>query len=258
MDELHALVQARYGIFWVNVKDFYLGKAILEYGEYSENEIAFLKSFLKKGDHFIDIGAHAGYIAIPLAMHVGQEGQGYAFEPQAYVFDLLGKNIVYNKVIQLSAFNFGISEQNGFADQFVVQDWTGFDCYNMGGVSFKNTSHKDQKHKNDARLMNLDQLNIKGPIRLMKIDVEGMEMSVLKGTKGLIQRDKPILYLEWSGEEDIEAYKNYLSPLGYVLKLKHLPFLFNQDNYFENQHNLYPQTVSKNVLFIHQDDEGKI
>ena len=158
----------------------------------------------------------------------------------------------------MSAFNFGISEENGFADHFIVQDWTGFDCYNMGGASFKNTSHKTQEHDDDVRLMNLDQLDIKGPIRLMKIDVEGMEISFLKGSKGLIQRDKPILYLEWSEEEDIGAYKNYLSPMGYVLRVKHLPFLFNKDNYFENQHNLYPNTVSKNVLFIHQDDETKI
>jgi len=254
IDEFHAIISGKYGNFCVNIKDFYLGKAIFEYGEYSEIEIAYLKQFLKSGDHFIDVGSHAGYIAIPLAQHVGKNGKGYAFEPQHYLFKMLEKNIALNAIKNLTAFNHGLSDRTSFANKSETENFAEHESYNLGGIAF-NERHLKHQHADDVSFIILDSLAIKDPIRLIKIDVEGMELEVLKGAVDLIKRDKPILYLEWFDKTALYAYESFLEKLGYTYICAHYPELFNPDNYFKNSENIYGSKQSRNALFMHEDEQ---
>ena len=174
------------------------------------------------------------------------------------IFEMLAKNIKENEISQLQAFNFGIAEEDLFADKFQIDQKFEQDFYNLGGIPFGNITHKAQQHEDDMKFVNLDDLKIKGPIRLIKIDVEGMEMSVLRGVKNLLERDRPVLYLEWENREKIDEYDDFLSPLGYRYIGTHMPKLYHHENYFKNTKNIYENIVSKNVLFIHKDNSHEL
>ena len=57
----------------------------------------------------------------------------------------------------------------------------------------------------------VDALKIPKTVKLIKIDVEGQELSTLKGMKQLLKRDHPILIVEGNEEE----VASYLDDLGY-------------------------------------------
>ena len=91
MEELLAtkhyqLVRARHGLFLANPNDVYIGRALLEYGEYCEHEVQLLAPLLSEGMVAVDAGANIGAVTVPLARAVGPGGLVYAFEPQPLTF----------------------------------------------------------------------------------------------------------------------------------------------------------------------------
>jgi hypothetical protein len=84
----------------------------------------------------------------------------------------------------------------------------------------------------------------------MKVDVEGMELSALKGAGQTIQKFRPILYVENDKPERSAALIEFLFSLGYTL-FWHLPPLYEPANFYRNPINEFQQTVSINVLGIH-------
>ena len=56
-----------------------------------------LRKFVAPGDVAIDIGAHTGDTAIPMALAAGPEGCVLALEPNPYVFQVLKKNAELNR-----------------------------------------------------------------------------------------------------------------------------------------------------------------
>jgi hypothetical protein len=96
--------------------------------------------------------------------------------------------------------------------------------------------------------MRIDDLGLAG-CRLLKVDVEGMELSVLKGARELILRAKPVLYVENDRPQLSEALIRYIDSLGYEC-FWHWPPLFNPDNFFKNSENVFANIVSKNMICL--------
>jgi hypothetical protein len=57
------------------------------------------------------------------------------------------------------------------------------------------------------------------PPTLIKIDVEGGELEVLRGAREALVHHKPVLVIELHDEDRISAMYNFLVPLGYVLEV---------------------------------------
>jgi hypothetical protein len=55
---------------------------------------------------------------------------------------------------------------------------------------------------------------VSGPVDLLKIDVEGMEMSVLAGSRELIRRSKPLIFVEIANR-NTPALMEWLDNTGY-------------------------------------------
>ena len=86
---------------------------------------------------------------------------------------------------------------------------------------------------------------------LVKIDVEGMEIDVLRGGEQLLTRFKPALYVENDRLDTSEALIRLIASFDYRMYW-HTPPLFNPDNFFENSHDLFPEVVSANMLCFHR------
>jgi FkbM family methyltransferase len=67
----------------------------------------------------------------------------------------------------------------------------------------------------DVELVRLDDLALPGPVVLLKVDVERMEVQVLQGALALLARDQPLVYVEASEPDALVEIRRLLGPLGY-------------------------------------------
>jgi Methyltransferase FkbM domain len=84
---------------------------------------------------------------------------------------------------------------------------------------------------------------------LIKIDVEGMERDVLEGAWATLAQHRPFLYVENDRSDKSKQLIDWLFSADYRL-FWHLPPLFNANNYFGQQENVFGNIVSVNVLCV--------
>ena len=94
-------------------------------------------------------------------------------------------------------------------------------------------------------------------LNLLKVDVEGMEYEVISGSKKLISKHKPFLYIENDGTEKAKDSIELVKSLDYKAYW-HVSSLFNPDNFVGDPENIYPQIASVNMLCLHNSVEAKI
>jgi FkbM family methyltransferase len=170
----------------------------------------------------LDIGSNIGTYVVPLA----KEFPGiefYSFEPQRIVFYQLCSNIILNGLENVYAINKGLSdtpaEIEAFTPNYMVER-------NVGAFSLDAGVHKNNNQcSSRGRLekIQIDRLDDYGfqDVRLIKIDVEGLEMSVIKGGLETIKANDypPIIFETWSimdwYKERREELLAYVESLGY-------------------------------------------
>ena len=87
---------------------------------------------------------------------------------------------------------------------------------------------------------------------LIKIDVEGMEQSVIEGATETLAKFKPLLYVENDRKEKSAALVRLIDSLGYDMYW-HLPPLFNAQNFLNNPQNVFDNIVSMNMICVHKE-----
>ncbi|PSB03810.1 FkbM family methyltransferase [Merismopedia glauca] len=124
-----------------------------------------------------DIGANIGYYTIQFARVIN--GCVYSFEPMSYQFNTLTRNIALNQVNNITAIKSIVSDTNGVERiYFSSMQNTGLSSVieespNYEDVSAVSIDYFCQEQKIDT-------------IDLIKIDVEGYELSVLKGMQQML------------------------------------------------------------------------
>ncbi len=117
---------------------------------------------------------------------------------------------------------------------------------NYGGVSLDTNQNGE-----NVSLVLLDELEIDS-CRLLKIDVEGMELSVLKGGTGMIEKCKPVIYLENNDPAKSSSLIKYLQTLGYTIYWHFSPF-YNSDNFFQNESNVFENIIEENMFCVQSE-----
>jgi hypothetical protein len=84
-----------------------------------------------------------------------------------------------------------------------------------------------------------------------------MESEVIRGARKLINRHKPVLYVENDRQEKSKALIELIRSLDYRMYW-HLPPLFNPNNFAGDSENLYPGIVSVNMLCFHKSIEVQL
>jgi len=242
-------VLAREGYIVYNRNDVYIGRAIERYGEYAEIEAALLRRFIRPGDVVIEAGANMGTHTLVFSHAVGPTGFVYAYEPQRIVFQTLCANLALNSMVNVDARSAAVGAEAGFA---LIPDIDYAHEGNFGGIEIGGFSEGRKVPKvtldTDLDLARLD---------LIKIDVEGMELDVLKGAEQLLRRFTPVIYAENDRPEKSEALIRYLLLLNYRL-FWHMPRLFNPGNFYEVPENVYGPVASLNMLCLPREGKHEI
>lgn len=243
---MYRLVPGRHGRFLINPQDLYVGKSMLAYGEYSEQECEVLTQLLPEGGIAIEAGANIGAFTIPLAQKAGPAGLVYAFEPQPLVFQLLCANAALNQLANVHAINAGCG---GESSSEILRRINPTATLNHAGLSL-------EELKNDQGLKipvyALDDVVEPHRLDLIKADVEGMEQAVLLGGAELIRQHRPALYVENLFAETSAALISTIQDFGYDLWW-HIPAMFNPRNFNNNTDNLFDDLVSFNMLCTHHE-----
>ena len=170
-----------------------------------EPEYVLLSSFLSEGDWAIDIGANIGHYTKGMSDLVGARGRVIAFEPVADTFALLAANARNYRYQNVTLLNAAASDKTGITGISVPRLTNGLNNYYEATV----VSNGDGL---PVMTLALDSLELPAAVRLVKIDAEGHELSVLKGMRQLIARDKPVLIVEVSSN-DVHIF---LAKMGYT------------------------------------------
>lgn len=242
-----AVGRCRYGtMMWLR-RDMYVGRSFAEYGEYSEGEVDLFRQCLRPGDVALDIGANLGAHTLPLAQLVGPGGAVFAFEPQRILFQILCGNVALNELPNVHALPVALGRAAG-RTKVPALDYRG--AVNFGGVSLGGT------HGEDVPVLTLDQLEV-SKVKLIKIDVEGMELEVLAGAKATLARCRPLLYVENDRADRSEALVAQLQEDGYRMWW-HTPSLYNPANFRANPHNVFGNVASFNMLCLPRESTTTI
>jgi len=176
----------------------HVGDKIAKNGLYEKENLALLLALLKKINTpvVLDIGANIGNHTLAfstVASHV------YAFEPLPAVFELLDRNISDNRITNVDAFPFALSDTEEDATIFMVSEG------NVGASSFDQRDDNTQGITVKKRIGDhvIAELGLK-KLDLIKLDVEAHEAFVLRGLKETLHQHKPIITMEWNDPLTIE------------------------------------------------------
>lgn len=174
----------------------------------------------------LDIGANLGSYVIPIAKHFPNL-KFVSFEPQRIIYYQLCGNIIMNSLNNVTAVQMGLSDEQKMI-QTVVPNYA--TETNVGAFSLDDEVRQNQYEcatVGETELMNiitLDMTEMRN-VRLIKIDVEGLELNVLKGGLKTLEANNypPIIfeawtYKPWYQQRRTELY-NYIESLGYKITI---------------------------------------
>lgn len=187
------------------------------HGDYEGEVSRVARHYVRPGDFCIDVGANTGPVTLLLAKLVGRGGRVLSFEPGPPYVERLKRNLELNPELKevVIPVNEGLSDTEG------TMMWAA-----------------DPEHPYNAGLLNvtegttvkvgtLDEAVARhGWQRLdfVKIDVEGMELEVLKGARRTLEKFQPVLLFETMeifraarGFDIFLEIENLLKALGYGL-----------------------------------------
>lgn len=145
-----------------------------------------------------DIGANIGTYTTWVAKLFPQ-GKIYCFEPQRLVFQMLCGNIAINNIDNCYSYNMAIGQHNSFVE---IQEPNYYSKEDFGIFSLVEDKIKEKsENKYIVSITSLDyfvDLYKIQKIDFIKIDVEGMDLDVLKGATNTLKVYKPNIFIEHS------------------------------------------------------------
>jgi FkbM family methyltransferase len=189
-------------------------RQLVEHGAHAGGELGLLAAVLRPGDVVLDVGAHIGTFAIPLARVVGIDGVVVCFEPVPTTARLLDANVELNglgRVITTRRRAVGAEE----ASYRVVEadpDNTGARFLEPASQGMITAVGLDEWLDGNRWVERVD---------LLKIDTEGMEPDVLAGATATLAEHSPMVYAEISAEQleragsSVGDIETMLAPAGY-------------------------------------------
>lgn len=224
--------------------DLNIGHAIKLVGTHNIRQSYEMQSLLRPGDGFVDCGANLGAYVIPMAERVGRAGVVVAFEPFRHVFQQLTANVALNGLLNVHTVPAALSSTSGRR----IVSAPRMDYFNTLGAMRVDgqipaeaaiDSGVTYDGEEDIQIWALDDFlrdpsalpAARGwisffdedrpgsvPLRLIKIDVEGMEKEVIEGARATIAAQLPIVWAENVGYFDRQdlGFIAVMHELGYA------------------------------------------
>jgi FkbM family methyltransferase len=175
--------------------DYPLNSAIgweLFTGTFEIAELSFVRSSVRPGDIFLDVGANGGIFTVIAAKQVGPHGHVYAFEPGSRELEILRRNITLNNLSNVTVVPCAVSDRSGQAQFAISRDGA------LNSMAQTNRSDQQIQQWVTVHTLALDDFVNEFSIQrvdFIKIDIEGAERLALKGAKKTLASNKQVTVL---------------------------------------------------------------
>jgi FkbM family methyltransferase len=161
---------------YADMRDGFLRLIVID-GDFERDFFAMADAFLSKGGVFLDVGANFGLFSFGLAGRNGGQVRFHLFEPNRTLVTWINRSIARYPGIDFKVICAAASDRDGFVSFLVNEGQTG-------------ASHITQEGGEQIRSVTIDdylsQENIAG-VNLMKIDIEGYELTAIRGAARSLQ-----------------------------------------------------------------------
>ena len=208
------LLKRNKGFYKINNILFFLDfldpidRKIILYKEYEHDTVSFLEEKFTQHSisNFLDIGANSGYFSFYFANKFNNL-KVKAFEPNIDAFEKFKKTLIKNSFNDVEIFNYGLSD---IEKKVKMITW-----YKHGHAKTNLVILEDNFNTNNSKIYETDLkvgdevLNFKNDKLCIKIDVEGHELSVLKGLAKNLRENKCVILIE-TGDVKFKAVNDFL------------------------------------------------
>ncbi|MBD0370035.1 MAG: FkbM family methyltransferase [Pyrinomonadaceae bacterium] len=169
------------GVFWPDVE------------RYEPDVCKFLQYILKTGATFIDCGANVGFFSIQAGPLVGESGTVISIEANPHTYKLLERNLRANGFG--TPVHCALTAEAGEVELFVPGSWDVYSSLRADGLA---EGVADRSFKVKARTLDevVAELAL-SRIDLVKIDIEGGELDVLRSAPKVLSAFRPFIIMEY-------------------------------------------------------------
>lgn len=176
------------------------------FGTYEHQKQNSIAKMVEPGTVFYDIGSNVGFYTLLASALVGERGKVFSFEPLPSNLLFLHRHLALNCTENVIVVEAAVSDASGQA-------------------RFANGPRGEMAHISPTgsllvQTVSLDNLFIHGnilPPNYIKIDAEGAELQILQGSRIVIERTRPVIFLATHGHHLAAACLKYLNGFGYQI-----------------------------------------
>jgi FkbM family methyltransferase len=175
-------------------------------GTYEHAKQRLFARSIRSGDTVFDLGANVGFYTLIAAIRTGKRGKVFAFEPLPRNLDLLRRHLLHNHIANVEVIDAAVSDSSGLAA------FESFDSPAVGRIGPSGTLQ--------VRTVVLDELTSTGGLPtpdVIKIDIEGGELRALEGSRRILERRHPTIFLATHGTQVRADCCVLLTRFGYTL-----------------------------------------
>lgn len=187
---------------------------------YEKEIVDIAAEYIEPNSIVLDIGANFGQMSI-LFSETQRNVKVFAFEAQKYVFELLEKNVKVNDKKNIKCFYNLVGSKSGIENIKINK------LYKFGSWGANNIEYSSNKQRSTKiKAIKIDDIKFDQTISFMKVDVQGLDLDVLRGAKNTIKYHRmPIIFEYESIFENIYDYKfddieKILNEINYEVKTK--------------------------------------
>lgn len=160
-----------------------------EQQDWFEDEIKFVREYIKPGMNAIDIGANYGLYTLTIASKIGETGKLWSFEPTERTAACLRASIEDNHFKNIRLIQAGLSNKTGKAKFFTSpnSEMNSLSAVHDGGSTETITLLTLDSCLQQYKIHDVD---------FMKIDAEGEEANILKKAKNTLSQNSPLIMFE--------------------------------------------------------------
>jgi FkbM family methyltransferase len=160
----------------------------------------YLRAILEPGDTAIDVGANIGYFTAVMALAVGPAGRVLSFEPVPEIRDSLTRAIALNGFENVKVLDYALGSREGESEMSVDPRVAGSSSLVSAPLP-PSIPPSPEAYRVSVKVRTLDGLLASGKVdahnvKLIKVDAEGSELDVLRGSMKLIESARPHVVFE--------------------------------------------------------------
>lgn len=188
-----------------------IGLATLLYGSFESAEISCAIRLAEPGTMAFDVGANVGVYSVALGLAVGQDGLVIAIEPDGNAVHRLIDNLALNSITSVQVVEAAAGEGDSQVELHLADDSAYNSVVTVGGGH----SEAGVLVVRSVRLDDIWEVHGRPIVSVVKIDVEGAELSVVRGARAMITTVRPAILVEANDRQHLAPLQSELELLGY-------------------------------------------